>query len=373
MKNKKYIVSLIFVLLFFVGSHSFLFGQNLKITNERIKSLSKRFDDFISKTNPSQDKKDRAEAIREELRKIKNRADQLTEAESKTDDGKANLNAINAELTNLDNKFTRPNPSPAIVREDGQNPPAQIPTSGEVDKNLQEPRGKVQSIQQDSENIQSKSFDWWEWALIGLAGLLVIGGIGAAGFFLRRGKQRERADIDLNFNKLARKQAEFSQKIEALNKVSTDLSQQVAQQKAEISRLKQTSISAASSYAAAPPPSMSSYQPPREEPQFPVEVESYLEKVGRAATPVKYDYKEGMLVPDATQEGGLIIVQADGLLYLVPSFGFFQTKSDYTNYYERYYACARPMGGSVWIRQPATVNQVGGGWQLAQQGELEVR
>jgi hypothetical protein len=83
-----------------------------------------------------------------------------------------------------------------------------------------------------------------------------------------------------------------------------------------------------------------------------------------------------MLVQDAEQEGGLLVVRddaSDGLLYLVPSFGFFQTKSDYTNYFERYYACTRPAGGNVWIRQPATVNPVNGGWQLANQGELEIR
>ncbi len=84
-----------------------------------------------------------------------------------------------------------------------------------------------------------------------------------------------------------------------------------------------------------------------------------------------------MLVEDGDNEGNLLVVRDDSTpvnsLYLVPSLGFFHTKSDYTSYFENYYACARPTGGSVWIRQPATVNRVNGGWQLAQPGELEVR
>jgi hypothetical protein len=58
---------------------------------------------------------------------------------------------------------------------------------------------------------------------------------------------------------------------------------------------------------------------------------------------------------------------------LVPSLTFFSTKAEYTTYFERYFSCAKPMGGTVWIRQPATVSRTDGGWQLASMGELEVR
>ena len=122
---------------------------------------------------------------------------------------------------------------------------------------------------------------------------------------------------------------------------------------------------------APPPPPVDVYQPPP--PRFPVSVEDYLAKQGAGAVAVKYDYKEGMLVQDSGNEGGLLVVQDGGRSFLVPSFGFFQTKSDFTTYFERYYACDRPMGGNVWIKQPASVRSADGGWRLESQGELEVR
>ncbi len=227
----------------------------------------------------------------------------------------------------------------------------------------------------------SNDKDWLStilnWALFGVFGLIIIGIIGAGIYFLNKRKSREREEIARNFGEIKRKTGSLEQKIKDLTDVSTKLSAQIAAQNNEIRNLKQnfSNSSAAAPSRAAPvnypiPPSA-----PPEEPQFPVAVDDYLAKTKSGATPVKFDYKEGMLVPDAEREAGLLVVRdgANGAFYLVPGFGFFQTKSDFTNYFERYYTCARPMGGTVFIRQPATVNQVNGGWQLAQTGELEVR
>jgi hypothetical protein len=221
--------------------------------------------------------------------------------------------------------------------------------------------------------------DWLKWTLIGLAGLLVLGGITAGGFFLRKSIQREREETTKGFGDLRKRHGELSKEVKDLTEVTKNLSQQLAQSKVEIARIKDASQNvssyAAASAAVATTPTINSYQTSKEESLFPISVDDFLAKSKSGAIPVKYDYKERMLVQDDAREGGLLIVRdaGDRLLYLVPSFGFFQTKSDYTNYFERYYGCARPSGGSVWIRQPATVAQTSGGWKLANQGELEVR
>lgn len=205
------------------------------------------------------------------------------------------------------------------------------------------------------------------WAVIILPVIIVVGGITWGIYFLYQNKQRERAEIRMGFSDLKTRNSTLSQKLDTLNKITTDLSQQIAQQKSEIGRLKQNIADASTSV---PPPPIEPYQ--REQPRFPVSVTDYLANVGQG-TPVKYEYKDDILLSDPSNEGGLVIVRDEGRLYLVPSYGYFQTKGDYTNYFEKYYSCVRPMGGNVWILRPATVNQMGDGWQLSSQGELEIR
>lgn len=221
-----------------------------------------------------------------------------------------------------------------------------------------------------------KSASWlpdpWTIFVYGVPSLIVMGLALVGGYLWRKQSRKAKNEVSSELSNLRRKQADLSQKLDAYMKVSTDLSQQLANHKSEIAKLKQA-VSAQSSAApfAPPPPPIDTYQ--REQPRFPVSVEDYLSKYGPGSIAVKYDYKEGMLVQDGANEGGLLVVQDDGRSLLVPSFGFFQTKSDYTNYFERYYSCERPMGGNVWIKQPASVFQTDGGWKLEAQGELEVR
>ena len=223
-----------------------------------------------------------------------------------------------------------------------------------------------------SSNTEPETLLWFllKWVVVILAASLLVGGIVLGILYLKRKKQRERSEIRAGFSDLKNRNSAFNQKLEELTKSIMGLNQQVAQQKADITRLKQNQTNQTTSDYPPPPPVAAI---PREQPRFPVSVDDYIGKVGPGATAVKYEYKEGMLVSDPTNEGGLLIVQDEGRLYLIPSFGFFQTKSDYTNYFERFYTCAKPMGGNVLIRQPATVTQVAGGWQMATQGELEIR
>jgi hypothetical protein len=210
----------------------------------------------------------------------------------------------------------------------------------------------------------SQLLSWIPYLIIGL---ILAGGLITGIFFARRGILRERSEIRTNFSDLRNKNNALGQKIETLNKIVSDLSQQIAGHKADISKLKQSSGKASFD----PPPPVESYR--KEQPKFPVSVDEYLEKYGFNAIPAKYDYIDGMLVRDASEKEGLLIVQDGGQLLLVPRFGTFQTKNDYTNYFERYYLCSQPMGGNVWIRQPAVVSEITGGWELRSQGELEVK
>lgn len=111
---------------------------------------------------------------------------------------------------------------------------------------------------------------------------------------------------------------------------------------------------------------------------FPISADDYLSKVKKGATVVKPDFQNGILVQDSDGVGELMLVQDSdaapgGLFYVVPKVGYFQTKQDFHNYYEKYYDCARPTSGEVWIVEPAVVDKVSGGWELRDKGELEIK
>nr|MDQ5835389.1 hypothetical protein [Acidobacteriota bacterium] len=115
----------------------------------------------------------------------------------------------------------------------------------------------------------------------------------------------------------------------------------------------------------------------KEEPAFPAAAEDYLNRNRRSAVVVKPDFQNGILVQDAEGQGEFMLVRdhsaPDELLYVIPRTGYFQTKQDFLTYYAKYYECARPSAGTVWIVQPAVVDRVSGGWSLREKGELEVR
>jgi hypothetical protein len=111
---------------------------------------------------------------------------------------------------------------------------------------------------------------------------------------------------------------------------------------------------------------------------FPISADEYLSKVKSSSIIVKPDFQNGILVQDPDGKGELMLVQdydagAGGLFYVVPKVGYFQTKQDFYNYYEKYYDCPRPSSGDVWIVEPAVVDKVSGGWELRDKGELEIK
>lgn len=128
------------------------------------------------------------------------------------------------------------------------------------------------------------------------------------------------------------------------------------------------------------------YEPPpapvKEEPEFPVSAETYLEKMkgtNRFSTVIRPDFQNGILVKDSEGRGELVLIEDPTRpvdfqrLFVVPSVSQFQMKQDFYNYYDGYYECDQPAAGNVWIVHPAIVEKVNGGWRLTEKGRLEVR
>jgi hypothetical protein len=116
---------------------------------------------------------------------------------------------------------------------------------------------------------------------------------------------------------------------------------------------------------------------PKDEPEFPVSAVDYLGKMDRFANVVRPDFQNGILVNDPDGNGELVLIRDSRderqPLFVVPRATQFHTKQDFYTYYQKYYDCARPSAGDVWIIGPAVVEKVSGGWQLREKGMLEVR
>jgi hypothetical protein len=202
-----------------------------------------------------------------------------------------------------------------------------------------------------------------------------------------------RARADGHFASVKKRQDEYARQTrEAVAALDKSVNSRLAALQSEIKELRLTlqddnraildGVRRAGASSAAYAGSSSGYvaQPARferEEPAFPAAAEEYLNRSRRGAVVVKPDFQNGMLVQDTEGTGEFMLVRdyaaPDELLYVVPRIGYFQTKQDFYNYYDRYYECARPAAGTVWIVQPAVVDRVSGGWTLREKGELEVR
>jgi formylglycine-generating enzyme required for sulfatase activity len=114
-----------------------------------------------------------------------------------------------------------------------------------------------------------------------------------------------------------------------------------------------------------------------EDPSFPILAADLLDRSGGGAQAVKPDILKGILVKDPDKAGALTLMHdwsvPGGILYVVPRMTRFMTRQDFYNLYEKFYDCARPGAGEVWVVRPAFVSRVGGGWTLRERGVLEVR
>lgn len=116
------------------------------------------------------------------------------------------------------------------------------------------------------------------------------------------------------------------------------------------------------------------YQP---EPKFPVSAEDYLAKNSEAAQTATADLIGGLLINDIDKGNEFLIANeselSDGLFYAIPNQSRFNTKGEYLNFYQNYYAFENPSSGAIQIKSPTIVKRTEGGWKLVEMGELEVR
>jgi hypothetical protein len=228
---------------------------------------------------------------------------------------------------------------------------------------------------------------YWGIRILGVLGVLLV--LGLIGYGIKMFVDGSRTRTEAYFAGMKRRQDEHASKTrEAL----VTLNNHMAELQSEIRELRRSlqddnraildGVRRAGASSAAYAGSSSGYaaQSPRfekEEPAFPAAAEDYLNRNRRSAVVVKPDFQNGILVQDAEGQGEFMLVRdhsaPDELLYVIPRTGYFQTKQDFLTYYAKYYECARPSAGAVWIVQPAVVDRVSGGWALREKGELEVR
>lgn len=178
--------------------------------------------------------------------------------------------------------------------------------------------------------------------------------------------------------------AELKDKLVALASTQNDLSSRLYELHTEVRSLSRVVRDSVANRERNPPPPYPSYSSSlepayKEEPEFPISAVDYLGKMNRFANVVRPDFQNGILVNDPDGKGELVLIRdarvADDTqpLFVVPRTTQFQTKQDFYTYYEKYYDCAKPSAGDVWIIDPAVVSRVAGGWQLREKGVLEIR
>jgi hypothetical protein len=185
------------------------------------------------------------------------------------------------------------------------------------------------------------------------------------------GVRKQQADIAKQFSTLASAQSEMSTRLSDVQTEVRSIGRLVRDASLD-SGARRSSVS--ESYT--PQMEMPS---PKDEPVFPISTIDYLGKMKRFALVVKPDFQNGILVIDPEGKGELALIRDSKIdddlqpLFVVPRAGQFQTKQDFHTYYEKYYDCAQPSAGEVWIVEPAAVSKVPGGWLLREKGVLEVR
>ncbi len=226
--------------------------------------------------------------------------------------------------------------------------------------------------------LKEEGFNWIGliyYLAIGLLSLLVIGGLVTLVLLFRSSWQKFRAGTDSRLMGLETKARQHSEENRQLKKTVEVLSNQIVEQKKSFNNLAQrlserTQSSSAQPVNYAPPP-------PREEPIFPISSENYQIRFGSSASSATVDPLTGFLIEDPGKGDEFLLVRDTALggeqRYVVPNIRRFSTKNDYLNYYQNFYACENPSGGTVWIKSPTVVRRVSEGWQLEIMGELEIR
>ena len=211
--------------------------------------------------------------------------------------------------------------------------------------------------------------------LIGFFSLLVIAGLVTLVLLFRSSWQKFRAETDSRLIGLETKARQFSEENRQLKKTVEVLSNQIVEQKKSFNNLAQRLAERPQN--SVPQPVNYAPPPPREEPIFPISSENYQIRFGANASSATVDPLTGFLIEDPGKGDEFLLIRDNALggeqRYVVPNIRRFSTKNDYLNYYQNFYACENPSGGTVWIKSPTVVRRVSDGWQLEVMGELEIR
>ena len=367
---------------------------------------------LISDNTAPQDSGDKAEAIKKAVANKQKADDDLRTARSELEKAKKEAEAAKQKLAEPQQPAEQPKPETNKGKRDKNSPKQSSRTSTaikdtaelqrdstEADRKVNEATAKVAEAekkvgeaQQQLEEARGGSSrwlpDWLLYLLIALSALILLA---LVVYFILREVNRTRAMITGHFGGVKRRQDELSNKLDtsaiALRKEFNErlgelkdqlriLSLNLKDDRREI--LDGVRRSGAAAAASAYPGYSDQISVPKENVHtFPAAADEYLSKVRQNARIVKPDFQNGILVQDPDGKGELVLVEDSitpgGLLYVVPKVGYFQTKQDFHNYYEKYYECYRPSSGEVWINVPAVVDRVPGGWELRDKGELEIK
>lgn len=247
--------------------------------------------------------------------------------------------------------------------------------------------GELTAIQKQKSELppddsNSGKYGWLNTLLIGVAGVIGLGLL-LGGLYMLLSRKIDKAigaERTLNqqsFDRIKTKHSKFNDLFAEHGKVMNDLERLIKLQHGKIEVLEFKLKETAGSYGSSPQSFVTPPEAIRPEPQFPVSVENYLNKVRNQAQKASADTIGGLLIQDPSKNEEFMIVKDSALdhdlFYAVPSFVRFQTKSEYLTYYQNYYNCENPSGGAVWIVKPTVVRRVDDGWQLQQKGELEFK
>lgn len=222
--------------------------------------------------------------------------------------------------------------------------------------------------------------------LTAIAGLLILGlllyAVVALTRLRRATDQYFSGALPKGFNAVKGRQDDIAKQIDASAAVSKDINARLADVHTEIRQMSRMLQQTALANRQANGPSNYSQPaaaPVSDMPVFPISADELLRQMHGKSVVLKRDFQNDMLVSDPDGKGELVLIRDSQIadesqpLFLVPSVAQFQMRQEYYNFYEKYYECANPESGAVWIAAPATVQKVAGGWQLREKGRLEIR
>ena len=246
-------------------------------------------------------------------------------------------------------------------------------------------------LEESSWGIMQLIGDWWSTVAIVLALIfsLVLLLAGLRALFNTASAEMDKKlaqKVQPHLNSLQKQQAEFINQIAVVTATQDELRMKLEDLQGEIRSVariaREAALDGGNRRPHTPPPSpygLTDQPVPKEEPAFPISALDYLGKMHHSSNVVRPDFQNGILVNDPDGRGELVLIRdvavPDDLqpLFVVPRATQFQTKQDFYTYYEKYYDCAKPSAGDVWIIDPAVVSRVSGGWQLREKGVLEIR